>query len=354
MPIKCPKSEAELDELLSDPSPETIELMKRLDGDIIILGVGGKMGSTVARMAVRAVAAAGVDKRVIGVARFSEPGLRDALEQDGVETIACDLSDIRQVETLTWCKNVIFMAGRKFGLVGSEAQTWIMNVIVPSLVAQAFRESRIVAFSTGCVYELRSAEAGGSSENDAPAPVGEYANSCLGRERVFEYYSGLYGTPVLQYRLNYSIDLRYGVLADVALPIWKGEKLKKGVRAVNVIWQGDAVNRALLSLEHATSPPTVLNVTGPEQLMVADLAERFGKLMNKPVIYEGEGRDLGYLSNAERSIELFGAPRVSVDEMVACTADWIMQGGRNLDKPTHFTVSDGQFLDEKKGAGAAD
>jgi len=346
MAITSPANENELEELLSEPYPETVDLMRRLEGDIILLGVAGKVGPSLARMAVKACQQAGVSKRIIGVARFSDSAQKVLLEEAGVETVVCDLSDAEQVSTLPKVKNVIYLAGRKFGDVGSEPLTWIMNVIVPSNVASVYCNSRIVAFSTGCVYALENAGGKGSSEQDRPVPVGEYANSCLGRERIFEHYSNTCGTEVLQYRLNYAIDLRYGVLSDIALPIWEGKAVSRSVPEFNIIWQGDANNRALLCLEHATSPPIVLNITGPETISTDEVARKFGEIFNKPVNFTGEAGSKMYLSDASRSMELFGQPRVGVDDMIRMTAEWIMHGGRNLNKPTHFTVTDGQFLDE--------
>ncbi|MGI8907144.1 MAG: NAD-dependent epimerase/dehydratase family protein [Candidatus Sumerlaeaceae bacterium] len=349
----APATEQELEDLLSQPYSDTVELMQRLQGDIMILGVAGKMGPSLARLARRACDAAGITKRVIGVSRFSDLAQRRFLEQSRIETIVCDLADMAAVSKLPKCENIIYMAGRKFGEVGSEAQTWIMNVVVPANVAQSFRASRIVCFSTGCVYELLSPTSIGSTEADAPAPVGEYANSCLGRERVFEHYSRENGTPVLLYRLNYAIDLRYGVLADIAQRVWNGEPVDRSVEAVNFIWQGDANNRALLCLEHATSPPAALNVTGSEKVQTEWIARRFGELLDKPVISTGGAAAKAYLSDAARSVQMFGPPLVSTEQMIRWTADWIQRGGRSLNKPTHFSVTDGQFLDTPGAAGVA-
>jgi len=346
MPINTPNNEKELEELLAQPYPETVELMKRLDGDILILGVAGKVGPSLARMAVKACQQAGVTKRVVGVARFSDPAQKELLQQSGVETITCDLSDPAQVAHLPKIKNIIYLAGRKFGDVGSEPLTWIMNVVVPANVGQAFPDSRIVAFSTGCVYALEGPPSTGSKETDKPVPVGEYANSCLGRERVFDYYSQQSQSEVLHYRLNYAIDLRYGVLSDIALPIWRGEAVSRSVPAFNVIWQGDANNRALLCLEHTGRPSTIMNITGPETLNTEDVARQFGEIFGKPVHFTGEPGDKMFLNDATESFRLFGKPRVTADELIRATAQWIMAGGRNLNKPTHFAVTDGQFLDE--------
>lgn len=349
--MNAPSNEIELETFLSQPYPETVALMKRLQGDIILLGVAGKVGPSLARLAKRACADAGVEKRIIGVARFSDPSQKDQLEADGIETIVCDLSEPDQVAALPKAENVIYLAGRKFGEVGSEPLTWIMNVIVPAIVAKAFAGSRIIAYSTGCVYQLLPADHQGSAETDSPAPVGEYANSCLGRERMFEYYSQKCGTPVLQYRLNYAVDLRYGVLPDIARAVWEEREVSMAVPTFNCIWQGDANNRALLCLEHTATPPAVLNITGPETLETRDVAEKFGQIFGKPVRFSGNPGDKMFLSDASRSMELFGQPKVSADELITMTAEWIMGGGRDLNKPTHFQVTDGQFLDEAESKG---
>lgn len=346
MPINAPANELELEKLLSTPYPETVELMKRLDGDIMFLGVAGKVGPGLARMAKRACEEAGVSKRIIGVARFSDSSQKTELEADGIETIVCDLSDAAQVKALPQVKNIIFLAGRKFGEVGSEPLTWVMNVVVPANVAQAFPASRIVAYSTGCVYALLPASNPGSKETDSPAPVGEYANSCLGRERMFEYYCEKNGAPLVQYRLNYAVDLRYGVLPDIARAVWEERPVSLAVPAFNCIWQGDNNNITFLSLEHAATPAAILNVTGPEKLLTKDVAEEFGRLFNKSVSYTGEPGEKMFLSDASHAVELFGKPRISAEELIKMTAQWISQGGRDLNKPTHFQVTDGQFLDE--------
>lgn len=349
--MNSPANEIELEQALSEPHQQTIDLMGRLEGDILLLGVAGKVGPSLARMALRACEAAGVKKRIIGVARFSDPAQKTQLEQAGIETITCDLSDPDQVSALPKCSNVIFLAGRKFGDVGSEPLTWIMNVIVPANVAQAFAGSRIVAYSTGCVYELLPSDSDGSREVDPPLPVGEYANSCLGRERMFEFFSQKCSTPVLQYRLNYAVDLRYGVLPDIARAVWEERPVSMAVPAFNCIWQGDANNRALLCLEHTATPPSVLNITGPEKLFTRDVAEQFGQLFDKKITFAGEPGDKMFLSDASQSMKLFGAPKIAADELIKMTADWIKRGGRDLNKPTHFQVTDGQFLDDAKPVG---
>lgn len=339
------ENESQLNELLSRPHPELVDFMKTLEGDILILGAGGKMGPTVAEMAIRACEEAGVQKIVYAVSRFTNPNLRRRMENAGAKTIACDLLDLQKVQSLPRVKNVIFMAGRKFGSVGSEPLTWMMNAIVPYHVASIFKQSRIVVFSTGCVYGLEYPEFGGSKETDVPVPIGEYANSCLGRERIFDYFSEKNGTPVLFFRLNYAIDLRYGVLVDIAQRIQSGRPVSLSSGYVNIIWQGDAASRALLCLNHAGSPGVPLNVTGPEILQVRLIALKLGKHLEKKVLFEESHSGPSYLSDASRSLELFGEPEVKPDQMIKWVAHWIRNRGATLDNPTHFEVTDGQFLD---------
>lgn len=333
-----------LEEMLSRPDAGTVELMSRLEGDVMVLGAAGKMGPSLARMARRAVEESGKARRVIAVSRFSDPAKRALLEDAEIDTIACDLSDPEAVARLPKAANVIYMAGRKFGESGSEAMTWLMNTVVPGIVARHFVESRIVNFSTGCVYPLMTPESGGSQESQPPEPVGEYANSCLGRERVFEAFSRMNGTPVIHYRLNYAVDLRYGVLVDVARAIWEDRPVGN-VPAVNVIWQGDANNRALRCLELAASPPAAINVTGAEQIALVELVDFYTKRFQKDAVYTGKQSSRCYLSDASRSVELFGPTKVDVYTLMEWVAEWIEQGGENLGKPTHFEVTDGKFLD---------
>jgi nucleoside-diphosphate-sugar epimerase len=343
MKLPVIENEIMLDELLSQPDVAVVELIKRLEGDLIILGIGGKMGLTLGRLAVNAIEAAGVKKRVIGVSRFSNPAARSQLETWGIETISCDLLDRDAVDALPEIKNVIFMAGRKFGTAGEENLTWAMNTLVPGNVGMKFKHSRIVVFSTGCVYPLVKIENGGCHEATTPAPVGEYAQSCLGRERVFEYYAKNFNTPVTLFRLNYAIDMRYGVLHDIAQQIWNDEPVNNSVGHFNLIWQGDANRRALLSLEHCKTPAAIMNITGPETVTVNYVAEAFGRIMDKTVTYVGEAGKSCYLNNAAKSFAEFGYPTVSIDEMISAQAQWIMAGQHSLGKPTHFEVNDGKF-----------
>jgi nucleoside-diphosphate-sugar epimerase len=319
-----------------------VAALGRLPGDIVVLGVAGKMGPSLARIAKRASDAAGVRRRVIGVARFSAGGAAE-LRAHGIETVRCDLLDATAVARLPDADNVVFLAGRKFGSTGDEATTWATNAYLPGLVCDRYRGSRIVALSTGNVYGLVPVAGGGSREEDTPKPAGEYAMSCLGRERVFEHFSRAHGTPVAIVRLNYACELRYGVLVDLARMVWAGEPIDLGMGYFNTIWQGDACAMTLRAFEHAASPPRVINVTGPETLSVRSVAESFARLMGRPVRFSGSEADTALLSDARRGLDLLGPPRVGADRLTEWVADWVMRGGPSLGKPTHFESRDGQF-----------
>jgi nucleoside-diphosphate-sugar epimerase len=334
-------TESDLDNLLSMPRDETVRALEACPGDVIVLGAGGKMGPTLARMVARA--AAGSGRRVIAVSRWSSPAAERALNEAGVETIHCDLLDASSVRRLPDASNVIFMAGQKFGTSGAPAMTWAMNTIVPYLCADRYRDSRIVAFSTGNVYPLTPIEAGGARENDAPGPIGEYAASCVGRERVFELYAERHGTPIAIIRLNYAIDLRYGVLVDLALRVMNEEPIPLAMGYVNVIWQGDANRIAIESLSRADAPPFVVNLTGRERLSVRALAEWFATRFGRSARFAGsEGPD-ALLSNTDKMQSTFAPPEVSVDRMLEMVADWVEHGGALLGKPTKFEARDGRF-----------
>jgi nucleoside-diphosphate-sugar epimerase len=333
----------QLEEAISTPSPALVDMMKRIDGDIMILGIGGKIGVTLGMSAFKAICQAGVNKRVTGVSRFSDPEARVRLEQYGIETTSCDLMDPDAVRLLPEAENIIFMAGKKFGTSAAAETTWALNTIVPGNVASRYRNSRIVAFSTGCVYELVNVCSGGSKETDLAAPVGEYAQSTLARERIFEYYSLANETPVCLVRLNYAIDLRYGVLRDIGDSVYGGQPVDVTMGYVNVIWQGDSINQALLCLEHCSSPPFVLNVTGPEILSVRDIALEFGRQFSLDVNIVGKESETALLSDSSRAAELFGKPAVTVEQMISWTAEWIKSGGPSLNKPSHFQTRDGNF-----------
>ena len=343
MMIHTPDNEGELNLLLSEPSEQLVRFMKELTGDITILGANGKIGLSLAQLAKTASDKAGVNKQVYAVSRFSDIEGKEKLESWGIKTIVCDLLDEEQVKGLPVTENVIFMAGRKFGTIGSEPLTWAMNTLVPANCAVHYKNSRIVVYSTGCVYPLTTFASGGSVETDAPEPIGEYSQSCLCRERIFEHFSIINKTPTLLYRLNYATDLRYGVLYDIGIKIWNNEPVATGVDYFNIIWQGDANHVALLSLLHTSSPANILNVTGEEILSVKDAAMEMGMIMQKPVEVISQNNDTSYLNNASKSFRYFGKPAVSSKELIHMQAEWIMKGGKGLNKPTHFEIDNGKF-----------
>ncbi len=335
-------TEEQLEDLLSEPTAEVIDTLGRLPGDIVLLGVAGKMGPSLARMAKRASDAAGVRRRVIGVSRFSS-GQQELLESHGIETIRCDLLNEDQLARLPEAANVVFMTGMKFGSTGAEALTWAMNAYLPGLVCRKYGGSRIVAFSTGNVYGLAPVADGGSREEDALQPVGEYAMSCVGRERIFEHFSRSHGIPMALIRLNYACDLRYGVLVDLAQSIWEGRTIDLGMGYLNTIWQGDANAMTLCAFDHVAAPPWVVNVTGPELLSVRVVCERLGQLLNKPVCFSGAEGATAFLSDARRGLELLGPLRVDAQRLVEWVAHWVKKGGRTLGKPTHFESRQGKY-----------
>jgi len=330
---------ADLDELLCRPSQALIDDLRRVDGDIMILGVGGKMGPTLAGLARNALP----DRRIIGVARFSESGVKEWLQTRGIETINCDLLDDAAIKTLPKAPNIIFMAGRKFGAEGDLALTWAMNSHVPALVAQAFRNSRIVAFSTGCVYPFVPVDGGGSDEAMAPNPPGEYAQSCVGRERMFEYFSNQFKTPGRLFRLNYAIDMRYGVLHDIASKVLAGKPIDISLGHVNFIWQGDASSQALRCLAHCDTPTSPINVSGHEILAVRNLAAKFGKLLGKEPVIVGKEEPTAWLTNTSQAVKLFGLPIVDTAQLIKWTADWVTRSMPSLGKPTKYEVRDGRY-----------
>ena len=331
------------EERLASPLPADIAAMRSLNGDLLVLGAGGKMGPSLVRRAQRAIRVAGVPMRVIAVARFSEHGLVAQLESEGIETIACDLLEREALERLPDSPNVIFMAARKFGTTGEAHLTWAMNTWLPGLVAERYRASRIVAFSTGNVYPLVPIERGGSTEATAPSPVGEYGQSALGRERIFEYASHRWGTKVCLLRLNYAIDLRYGVLVDIARAVFERRPVDLHMGLVNVIWQGDANSYCLRAFEHCQSPPCILNITGPETLSVEFIAREFARRFGVEPSFTGEPQPTALLNNAAQAHALFGYPSVTVSQMMDWIAEWIEGRGALLNKPTHFQVRDGKF-----------
>ena len=342
-PLKKIKNEQELDEMLSRPTEDLVRMMSGLDGDILFLGVAGKIGISMAVMARRAIDQAGVDKRVIGLSRFSQKNQIQILEKEGIEIIQGDLLDPSFVKVLPKIKNIIFLAGMKFGSEDNLSLTWAINSYLPGLVADHFTESRIVAFSTGCVYPLVPVSYGGSKEADKPGPVGEYAQSCLGRERMFEYGSIRHGTPVILIRLNYAVEMRYGVLVDIALKVKNRKPIDLTMGHFNVIWQGDANAMILQALKYCESPARILNITGQEILSVKEVAIRFGTLLGVEPEFIGKESETALLSDAKESFKLFGYPGISVETMMIWIADWISNDRALLNKPTHFEVRDGKY-----------
>ena len=334
---------AELEDWLSRPTPAAVAAMRRLSGDLLLLGVGGKMGPTLARMARRASDEAGISRRIIGVSRFSQPVRRDLLESCGIETRTGDLLDEDFLQSLPPAENVIFMTGMKFGTQTTPWLTWAMNSWVPALVCRKYADSRILAFSSGNVYGYVPPHTGGSRESDPLRPVGEYANSVLGRERIIEYFSRRCGTPVVLLRLNYACELRYGVLVDLARQVNSGTPVDVSMGHVNVIWQGDANAMALAALADAQSPPQVLNVAGPECLPIRDLAERLGQRLGVTPSWTGSAAGDALLSNSSQACQRYGVPQVSVERMICWIADWFRRQGELWDKPTHFQDRDGGF-----------
>lgn len=336
-------NDEQLEELLSRPSAEAVELFKKLDGDIIFLGIAGKIGPSLANMAKRACDEAGVKKRLIGVSRFRSEEEKKQVESFGIETIQGDLLDREFLGSLPKVKNVFFLAGMKFGAVDNLSLTWAMNSYLPALVVEHFKDSRIVAYSTGCVYSLVPVKSGGSLETDMPQPVGEYAQSCLGRERMFEYGSKKNNTPVSLIRLNYAVEPRYGVLVDIATKVKNKLPVDLAMGFCNVIWQGDANDVVLRSLGHAASPALVLNITGPEILSVREVATEFGKLFGVEPKLVGEEAKTALLSNSGLAFGLFGKPRVPIQKAIEWTARWMEEDRKLLGKPTHFEVRDGKY-----------
>jgi nucleoside-diphosphate-sugar epimerase len=329
---------AHLEEVMTTPSPALIADLARLPGDIMVLGVGGKMGPTLARMAKRAVPG----KRVIGVARFSEPGLRESLEGHGVECIAADLLSREALAGLPEVPNIVFMAGRKFGSSGSEWLTWAMNAHVPALVAERFPTSRLVVFSTACVYPFVSTAGEGALEDVAPTPPGEYANSCVARERMFQHFSHQFNTPGRLIRLSYAIDMRYGVLHDLARKVIAGEPIDIAMGHANIIWQGDANEWSLRALAHVDTPTTPLNVSGPK-ISIRACAQRMGERLGVPVSFTGREAETAWLIDSSEAVRLFGPPSIDLDTMIGWTIDWVKRGQASHNKPTHFETRDGNY-----------
>jgi len=343
LPTRFASVEA-LEDFMTEPTPALVADLARVEGDILVLGVGGKMGPTLARLAKRAAPG----KRVIGVARFSDPAVKSALERHGVECIGCDLLDRESLQRLPnardGVRNLVFMAGHKFGAAGNASLTWMMNVGVPAMVAEAFSELRTVVFSTACVYPYVPVDGPGAHEQvPSTPPAGDYANSCVGRERMFEYVSRQRGTPGRLVRLSYAIDMRYGVLYDVASAVFAGQPLDLTMGYADVIWQGDANEQSLRLLAHCTTPTSPINVTGPRHTSVRWLAGEFGRRFGRQPMLKGHEAPTAWLLDTSQAQALFGAPRVPIETMIDWVADWVQQGGPSLGKPTHFSTRDGKY-----------
>ena len=333
----------QLEEMLSRPTDEVTATMKRMEGDLLILGIGGKMGPTIAQMALRASQAAGVQRRIIGVSRFSSGNLEGELQQLGIQTVRCDLLDLDQVMALPDAPNILYMPAQKFGSEQNPSMTWAINTGVPVMVAQRYRGCRIVAFSSGNVYALVPAESGGSRETDIPCPVGDYATTVLGRERIFEYYSRALNTPTALMRLYYAQETRYGVLVDMARRVWNEQPIDVSMGYVNVIWQGDANAMILRAFDHVAVPAAPFNVVGPDRVCVRDACSQFGRIMGKSVTFTGQEAPDALLGNGHHGYQYLGRPQVSVEQMIRWVADWVMRGGQDLGKPTHFQTRNGKY-----------
>jgi len=328
---------------LLEPSPALLSDIATLDGDIMILGVGGKMGPALAKLARRALNLVGSERKVIGASRFSEPGLVEGLTQLGIETHVVDLLNEDQLDSLPAAKNVLYLAGTKFGTTGKESFTWAMNAYLPGRVAEKYRDSNIVVFSTGNVYPLTPVDAGGATEKLSPEPLGEYAQSCLGRERVFQYFSTKNNTPVFIYRLNYANDVSYGVLLEIAKAVKERKPIDLRMGYVNVIWQGDANEIAIRALNHCSVPAKMVNVTGPETVSIKWLGGQFGNIFGQEPVFINTEESTALLSNAGVSNDLFGYPKVLLNQMIQLIAEWVNQGGKTINKPTHFQERQGKF-----------
>ncbi len=342
--MKPVHSVTELDDALSAPTAGVLEVLRSVPGDIILLGAGGKIAPTLAIMVRRGLEAIGrASRRVYAVSRFSSRTAAESLRQAGVETISCDLMDRAAVQRLPDAPNVICLVGQKFGTREAPELTWVTNTLVPAIVAERFAKSRIVALSTGCVYPMVSTDGPGAAEDDPLGPPGEYANSCVGRERVFEHYSRTNATPMVIVRLCYAIDLRYGLLLDLAQQVFQRQPIDVSMGATHVIWQGDANARVIQCLARTAVPPVAINVTGLDRLSIRALAIQLGELLGREVRFTGHEAPTAWMWDARRSYDWFGPPTVSIDEMLKATANWVLRGGETLNRPTHFEVRDGQF-----------
>lgn len=337
------RSVEELEDAMSTPRPRLVEDLAGVDGDLVIIGAGGKLGPSLTRLAVRASREAGSSRRVIAVSRFSDAGLRSQLAAIGAETLCADIGDDAALAALPDADNVIYLVGAKFGTAGNEDNTWYTNTVLPARVMQRYSASRVVALSTGNVYPFVAAATGGCAETVPPNPVGEYAMSCLGRERVISHVAQQRGIGVVVVRLNYAVEMRYGVLVDLASTLVRNEPIDVSMGQVNLVWQGYANEVVLRALRHTASPPLVLNVAGPETVSVRQLASTLALQLGVEVRFIGVESETALLSDASRCHGLFGYPRLALAQLVEHTADWIGAGRPTHGKPTGFNVRDGQF-----------
>jgi nucleoside-diphosphate-sugar epimerase len=337
------ETESELEEVLTRPHPRLVEFVRTLASPLLILGAGGKMGPTLARLARRAATAGGHELEVVAVSRFRDAQARQSLEAAGIRTLCCDLLEVASVARLPDAENLIHLVGLKFGTSQDQAATWAMNTVVPARVCERYPHSRIVALSTANVYPLSEVGRGGSVETDALTPVGEYANATVGRERLFEFYSRRHGTPVALLRLSYAVELRYGVLTDIGRRVHAGEPLSLSNGCFNCIWQGDANEMILRALSLADAPASVWNLCRPEIFSVREVAVRFGELLGRKPQFVDQEAGTALHVNASRLCARLGPPPTSLETMLRWIAQWVRQGGRDLGKPTHFEVRDGNY-----------
>ena len=332
-----------LEERYTRPSEALIADVKKIKGDIILLGIGGKMGPSMGKLLVDALRLAGMDNRVIGVSRFSNEQAKEELKAVGIEVIACDLLNDEELFALPDAPNVIYLAGNKFGTTGKENFTWAMNAYLPGRVAEKYKKANIVVFSSGNVLPFVPVTSGGVSEEATPEPIGEYAQSCLGRERIFEYFAHKNQTPTLIYRLNYAVDFRYGVVMEIAKAILAGKEIDLSTENVNVIWQGDANEIAIRSLLHCKAPAKILNVTGPEILSIRWIAQQFAAIFNIEPKFVNQPVGTALLNNASECHRIFGYPKVTIREIIDITATWLSNGGDEFGKATRFQERGGKF-----------
>jgi nucleoside-diphosphate-sugar epimerase len=335
------ETEDQIEQIMTDPRPEVVSSLSKLDGDIMILGGGGKMGPTLTKLVKNCINSGNLKKKVISVDKIFSPSLQKDFKKNDIDFIECDL--LNNIDQLPEVPNIVFMAGMKFGTSGNSSVTWALNTYLPALTAKRFSKSKIVVFSSANIYHMTPVLHGGATEHNYPNPYGEYAQSVLGREKMFEYFSLTNGTPVVIIRLAYAVDLRYGIILDIAQKVYSKTPVDVSMGHVNVIWQGDANAQILRSFELCSNPPAFLNVTGPETISVRWLANRLGELMNVKPIIEGQESDSALLFNASKALSLFGYPKVTLDQMVQWIANWVIKGGKTLNKPTHYETRDGKF-----------